>query len=437
MEAELLNSLPRMVDPLIGLIRGVHELPVHRGEPSLFVVLAEFQNPYRFPPFGGKVSDAQRRKDYYASGAGLSRGSALQAAIGEALERYCAQTWEQERIIVATADDLGATAVDVNDIIQYSAEQYGQPKFPFRPFRRDAPYRWIDGLDLHEGRSVLLPAALAIMGFGAINGGHDRELGSCTSSGMAAGRSFEQATLSALLELIERDAFMVHWYARQTPRRIHTSAVSQALPRLASELIVALGDGCAFLDITTDLGIPCALALCPHPKGFGLAMGASCRLTYATAAEKALLEAAQCMLWILDSERSGVRPCREEDIRDFTDHVRFYLDPANHCHAAFLTQGERSCEWAPSLGSSIDSRTSLSLVLDALARNGLKAYAVDMTPEDVRDLGFTCVRALVPGLQPLYCGYRNQHLDPRRVSRFSEHRGDANFEWNLSPHPFP
>jgi len=62
----------------------------------------------------------------------------------------------------------------------------------------------------------------------------------------------------------------------------------------------------------------------------------------------------------------------------------------------------------------------------------------DVTSPDIGSLGFTVVRAMIPGLQPLLFGSGLHSDDHRRLKRIAQHWGlPAIPQANPDPHPFP
>ena len=77
-------------------------------------------------------------------GSGLSREAAAAAAVGEALERYSATWIPRERLVVASARELGAAAVAPERFALFSERQYADPRFPFRRFTPESRIAWVD-----------------------------------------------------------------------------------------------------------------------------------------------------------------------------------------------------------------------------------------------------------------------------------------------------
>ncbi|END5603579.1 YcaO-like family protein [Vibrio parahaemolyticus] len=110
----------------------------------------------------------------------------------------------------------------------------------------------------------------------------------CDSTGTAAHENFENAAFSALLEVIERDAYYFAYSSREAIYA-HDKLSPSVLDKVKK--LKEHGVECYFSDITTDLDIPVIHCLLQGPEGSG--HGASCRPNIVDAEEKALMEAIQ------------------------------------------------------------------------------------------------------------------------------------------------
>lgn len=423
--------LERAVDPMVGLIKRVTEVTIQPGEPDLFVTLAEYQDPDAFSP------KAQREgRKLWGVGAHVNRVGALWAAVGEAIERYAAGVYCDEDIITASFVDVAAQALDPREMIAFSDEQYDAEGFLFARFDPEAARGWVKGFDLTNKRDVLVAASTALLGYaGRTRAEH---LDSQYSTGLSTGSSLASAAVSAVREVIERDAFMCHWYTRTAPRRVaHEWLEGAVIPDVAA-LLDHPGLRLDVMDMTTDLGVPCMLAMLRRENGGpGVGIGASCRSQPAEAAEKAIIEVYHCMSWVTDLDRSGLGPLKREEVKTFEDHTRYYLRPERFKNLEFLISGPADAPPASALEADTPERELRSLC-ELLKGFGFRVILVDVTPEDVRELGLAVVRAIVPGLHPLSCGPGREHLDRRRLKQFGVKRGvDLPATLNLELHPFP
>lgn len=154
----------------------------------------------------------------------------------------------------------------------------------------DAPYldqalHWIKGEEVVDGgtRPILVPAQLVFLFLNLdeqeLSSGHG-------STGLASGNDMAGARLSALMEIIERDAEAVTPYHPSRCFRLEAddAKVAGALADYRDK-----GIEVAFQDLTTEFGIPCYKAFATGPSG-RVAKGAGAGLSGARAAISALTE---------------------------------------------------------------------------------------------------------------------------------------------------
>jgi ribosomal protein S12 methylthiotransferase accessory factor YcaO len=119
-------------------------------------------------------------------GKGLTQGTALCSAVGEALEQYAARHVPRHSLIRVPYRDLLAQAFDPRWLCLYSEQQYGRPSFPYSRFDPCRPMLWTSGNWLDTGEPVWLPASAVYLS-GALEA--EEALCQVTSNGLAAGTS--------------------------------------------------------------------------------------------------------------------------------------------------------------------------------------------------------------------------------------------------------
>jgi ribosomal protein S12 methylthiotransferase accessory factor len=168
-------------------------------------------------------------------------------------------------------------------------------------------------------------------------------------------------------------------------------------------------------------------------------VGAAAATSVERAVTKALDEAMRVRTWAHALRRSGVQAPPADDIEELDDHIRFYSDPAHASRVGFLdgSQSRRRVEHVQALGGS-----PLEEICRRLARRGVSAYAVDVTPPDVRAAGLWVVRVVAPELCALdvehrarLLGGRRLYEEPLRLGRST--RVLSEDDLNPDPHPFP
>ncbi|MCQ6458662.1 YcaO-like family protein, partial [Vibrio parahaemolyticus] len=73
------------------------------------------------------------------------------------------------------------------------------------------------------------------------------------------------AVLQGFLEVVERDAAALWWYQRSRKRGVDWRSFNERYLSEVQQYYASCGRTFWVLDITSDLGIPCFVALCAKP----------------------------------------------------------------------------------------------------------------------------------------------------------------------------
>lgn len=425
----------RVLSPRTGLIRGLQFLPAQGNSIGLFHCVGMTPN-YAQLPCG---RDIQR-----AGGIGTSAEEAAVKVIFEGLERYAGAHIDYSRLVWSRATSDRFLCGDRYPL--YADWQYAQPDWPFRPLTADNELYWARGTSLFDLETRFVPAGLVYVPYLPAAAGDNLALS--TSSGMAAGRTREEAQLSGLLETIERDAFMIMWLNGLSMPILQLAPDCPTRAQIEARLRHS-GAACTFVDLTTDIGIPVVMAVMRH-RAYGhelTTLGLSAKPDWPGAALKAFFEASSSYERIrFQLEQNGHRlPELQADFADFrgleTRDVA-YAAPSLQRHLDFLTASERRVEHggAPVLaGETADER-----LFDALQRLRpcvREVVAVDLVPPDVASLQVAVQKVMVPDLVPLTSDHRFPWLGHRRIYEVPVRMGLRSAsataaELNPLPHPF-
>jgi ribosomal protein S12 methylthiotransferase accessory factor len=434
--AASLRRLRSFVSPLSGVVRSTAETLAAPDEHRLISIGCELADGV--PTIGSPVES-------YTGSEHRLREAAEAAAIGEALERYAGSYVPTDRLVIASAAELGPRAVDPERFALFSAAQHKAPGFPFRPFGRDTVVSWVEGFAIPGGEPVYLPAQLVYMPWRR-QGLAETRIGHATSSGLACAATVEEAVLTGLLELVERDAFMLVWHNRLSLPLLDWSDDADLL-RLDERYFAPTGLSYSAVDLSAFLGLPTVLGVVHGKQGRlgALGVGAASAPSVGVAWRKALAEAFSVQRWVRDQafeqpERLGGEPGA---IRTFDDHTLYYAGEERARRAAFLdASSERrgTGEIAPLEGSNV--LELIEGVVRRLAERGMAAYAVDVTSPDVRSGGLRVARVVVPELCPLDVVEGARFLGGRRMYETAFEAGLAPrplepADLNPDPHPFP
>ena len=430
MIATLSPRLRQAVSPYTGIVGSLEECLHGTADPPLFQATCKLVA-------GEQVIGAPLGHLFSVGGTGSSRAEAAGAAVGEALERYSATYVPHEKLVVATARELGDAAVDPSRFGLFSGRQHGEPGFPFRRFTADTRVAWVEGRRLPNGVRTYLPAELVYLGRATV--AEARPISYSTSNGLSCDERPEVATAKALLELLERDAFMLVWTNRLSLPLISVEAGHPGL-----ETFERAGLRFAAVDLSTVHHLPCVLGVVRAPDGVpgALGVGAGAAQTAGRAWWKALAEAfsvraAAVKLALLDPD-GDKRP-----VVSFADHIRRYADHRAAAAAAFLDASAEQVSLGsvrPLEGDGADEW--IAALCGRVEKAGSRAYAVDVTAPDVAELGVSVMRVVAPGLLALDSVHSARFLGGARLYEAAARlelgpplAGEDDL--NPDPHPFP
>lgn len=413
-------SLVEVVSPYVGLVTELDELLPSPDDGRHFHVVAMPADP------SATLGRRGGTPGQPGSGYGSDRQSVRNAAIGEAVERYSAAYVPRDDLVVATAHELGASAAAPETFALFAPEQYARPGFPFVRFAADTRLRWVRGRRLSDGADAWLPAQLVYLGGLSTD---EPMIAYSTSNGLAAAADWERALLSALLELVERDAFMLAWNARLSFPLLDWRASDQLRSYYERYLAPARARLTA-VDLSSVHDVPVVLATVRGSPG-AFVVGAAAALTVEDAWRKAVTEAyavRKAARELALSEPYSPFARDFHDVCEFGEHIHVYAYAENEPRASFLDASDEvrdPADVAPLEGG-------VAELVARLARDSVETFAVNVTSPDVREVGLFVARAIAPRLTP---------LDVRHDARFLG--GDrlrtrcAFADINPDPHPFP
>ena len=423
---ELVGDLERVAGSPCGLaVLWERDEDPHTSGAPMHVVVSRFSLPEP-----EKVVGAQEN---WAHGTGDTPEAARAVALIEALERYGGLSVPPPGVW-GSYSELRADAILPTELPLFAAHEYSRRGFPFEPFDPDRETRWNWAFNLTQQRRVLVPTS-------AVWYGYDDWLLGESSNGVAAHSSRGCALRNAALELVERDAFMIHWLHRLSPPRLGSVIVSERRGRLI-DWVERSGYVVHLRDLSTNLRIPVVLAIGVHEERSGpaLLVGAGAALSPYEALDKALSELYSATFsapaqWMLK------RPLDPTDIAQLGDHARAFTEhPEWLRHASFLWSSETSVDWS-AYRDGAQTDDELRTITELLRLRGHDLIGINITGKDVARHNLQIVRAIVPGLQPLALGSRAR-LGGRRLFEAPREMGYADAagcaeDLNPIPHCFP
>jgi len=434
-----LEKMAAVVDPVSGIVRSILPNWLEQGDAHIFAfgAISNQASPLAIGP-----------QIVHAGGAAILKDQAIAATVGEAVERYCSAHADPDELIFGSYDDLKDEAVHPSSLCLYSQRQYESPGFPFKPFTPDVGVTWTWGFSLQHQKPVLIPASLTYLPFYIYDLDRETDIGSAVSTGLACGNTLEEAILSAMGEVVERDSLACFWLSKLPPKRVTVDEASD-LFEIFSEKLALPGLQYYTCDITTDLGIPTFFTLMVGGSNYGVMVnaGSQAGLSPARAAQKSLVEAAHgrpYVRFIISSRPNWEYRSDFSSVNNFQDHASFYTRvPQHHDALDFITKSKpvKKLSEVPDLSTG-SVLGDIEVYLKLLARHGLDVIVKDLTTPDIEDVGLKVVRVLIPGLQQLHGDHRYPYLGCPRLYRMRQALGISDAltreeDLNPFPHPLP
>ena len=433
----LASVVEYLVDARVGIVRYVRELPQEAGAPDFFHFHAQACDTGAF---------SAHKNFAAAGGAAADRGSALAKAIGEAVERYCAALYEVEELPMSSCKAASFPCVPPEEFALYSREQYTQPGFPFVPFTDTTPVRWAPTVDAATGNTYYVPAAMVFIPYVYDQANGEQPIVQPISTGLACHSSPAEAALSAICEVIERDAFTITWQAMLSMPQLRPETLS-APNRNLVERFERTGSSITLLNITTDLGVPTLLAVLRSrvPEAPARVFAAASDIDPERAVCKSLEELAltRRLAQLLQAHGPPLVPTPHYgNIVMQDDHVCLYGDHANAPLSDFIfASTERIAFDAIENIATGDPKRDLQSLIEKVRTVCHKVLLADLTSPDVRNLGLTVVRAVIPGLHPLFIGHSLRAMGGSRLWEVPQKLGYQGITQasgdNPAPHPYP
>jgi ribosomal protein S12 methylthiotransferase accessory factor len=402
------------------------------------------------------------------TGCTLSPDHSQLVSVLEVVERYAGLRPRGKRTAVrASYHQLlrdGQPTLDPGTLGLPALEQYEQQHDAhtcrrLRPYHPDLVCHWVWGYSFQRRSPVLVPEHCAYYGLPAND--ENPVFVSEISNGCALGNCLEEAILHGMLEVVERDAFLLMWYARLQVPRLDPHSLTDPTARLLLEhLEYHSGYTIHIFHLALDHAVPCLCLLGVDeqmregkPKAI-VAAGAHPRPEQALV--KALREFAMFLAFprVLDQQsraRAQEMLADAHLVRQMEHHPLVYYLPEAFERLHFLYHTPRCQTFQEAFpefyqGTGAPERLDLRDDLEALIAYYLKretdSIVVDQTAPEHRSCGLSCVKVLMPGMLPMTFGQQN-----RRITGFQRLR---QLPWTLGyqdhpltvgeinpyPHPF-
>lgn len=448
--ASLAHLCATYVDPRVGLVTSLQR----ETDDLLPTVISHLSS-----------EAAEGRETATGTGCTLWPDQSTRVAILEVVERYAGLRPRGKRSVVRASyqhlEQQGQPALDPATLGLQSQEQYawyrqGHHCRPLVPYQRDLVYTWVWGYSFRSRAPVLVPEHCAY--YGVPISEENPAFVFDVSNGCALGTCLEEAIFHGMLEIIERDAFLLTWYAQLKVARLALSSVTDPWIRaLVEHLQYHAGYAIHAVNITLDHPLPCLCLLAiDEQKREGMPVAHVVAGSHPHP-EQALVRALRELATVLTTAPHAWQEQRDQALEMLADahlvqvmehHPLVYYLPEAFARLHFFCHGQPPQTFQAAFAESyqhpprgMDVRDDLQQLIDEYLTRGTDVLVVDQTAPEHAPCGLRCVKVIMPGMLPMTFGQQNRRISGfERLHRLPWALGYQDHpltEAQINPHPHP
>ncbi len=376
---------------------------------------AEIPREFAFAPYPTNGQNKVSRissASAYGCGAGQTTSEAKLKAMAEAFERVTAEKLRYDHR--DKCENLSSNQILLD---QFMTVQHKYKNADLADFDPKAKIEWVKGLRLLDSSDCLIPIELVNYPVSYQNLKRN-PIYRTNSSGMAAHTDRDQAIMSGILELIERDALMVTWYSK---KNVHSFTPAEIPLRIKDRYDILSRNGVkiTFIDLTLDL-VPVTLCiLSSDSRKPYLSVGACADFNHEETLIKAYNEAEFSFLsW----RGVKLKSIKAEDVRSVRDHAHLYFNKGNWKEISWLLNAKN-----------VDIPPANKIFTPSELIKAVDPIVVEMHPA-TKNLPLWVIRVLSETLLPINFGFGTEHYNHKRIN-------DLGLKWERDypsfPHFFP
>ncbi len=381
--------------------------------------------------------------DTTCSGKGLTIEKAKISALGEAVERYSGAVYNSDEVVYEVIENLSGEKLHPKRLVLFDSHQY--PNLEYSQYQENNKIGWTKAFSLLHEKSIWVPAISIFMDYKIRT--HDEYLYPVTSNGLGAGATLLQAILSAALEVIERDIFIITWHQKLPCIRYNPLTIPMSDIVKYCRMYLSRGVELSLFRLPTDFPCYVFLAIAQQVLGDGpaIVVGLGADFNPQKAAASALIEAGQVRPALRKRTRLEETKTRLAElindpnkVKELEDHDLLYSSPTQTHHFDFLLNQPKINFDLKEI--KISKKEQIKLLLEHVKKINSDLIYYNLTPIDMEKLNIHTARVIIPDLQPIHFGANKIRLNGKRLYELPFNMGlkksiNDRTLINLQPHP--
>lgn len=432
--------MQRMLNPICGMVQEIGFIKRNKFGARILTAGADITGVHTL-----LNREDPGRGAYHTGGAGIFLNEPVIKSLGEALERYSqliAELISKNEMVFASYSDM---VQKYDHVLQkeyldlYSKEQLEKAQFPYDKFDEDRPLTWVKIVVMDRQEYHWVPAQLLFVGYHVKK--HLNEPWYCTAvtTGTAAHTDQASVLLNSILEIIQIDSAMGHWYTRYDVPEIILDKRTKPMQEIIRKYDNAQHNSVRFFWLKNpDLKGFSIACLLEKPENciprVSIGLGASTSLN--DAMYKAYLEAIGVSylgnILILKDRlyNKGENTVSLDNIYDIDSNVTMYGKGHNYRRIAERFSGRTKIK-ASDIDADIGGTKieQFKALLSSFNHSGKDLLFTDLSNTEAKELGFYVSRLWCKDTISLCF----PSAPPMSHPRFKKYGGFAHAE----PHPYP
>ncbi|ACA41481.1 YcaO-like family protein [Lysinibacillus sp. fkY74-1] len=368
-------------------------------------------------------------------------------SILESLERYAtAFPYKKQKRSMREKD---SEVIDLTLSEVMAQCNYGNPE----NYSEDQPLNYEKVWALHSEKDVLIPEQLIYYNSHVVS--DEKRFIYESSNGSALGSTEAEASLHAMLELIERDAFLATWYGQIPPVRIDESSIHSKKIQAYLESLKQKNIRVHLFDISMEVKIPTIWVLLekkePRENEMAFYTAAAASFDLEESIERALIEATTAITVftnVFNNEDYQTRKrqllMNPQSVHKLEDHLLLYSNKEMKYAFSFALNTEMVSSYEQLETGYTAYQGKFSEVVRTLEKQLVdisgKAYRATMENPNLFSAGFVNVKYVVPGMLTMTFGHQNRRVVSQRIEKAIQYKKKGKLDKNWiekTPHPFP
>ncbi len=263
----------------------------------------------------------------------------------------------------------------------------------------------------------------------------------CVSTGLAAGKNLESTLLAGILEIIERDAFMITYLNRLSPVRLDLPHLSRQSENLASIFsnFKKYHIRAELLQLPSDFPVKIFLTILIDETGIGprISIGAAAGFHTEKMIQKSLSEALLVFRSVRSKLSESTRTGSTEDL-ELESRLLHWAKKKNTDDIHFLLTG-KVVKIDLKNKEEEQPQKRLHVLLKKLREKKYQVCYVELTTKEVTNkTGWHVTQCVIPEMQPLHLNETIPYFGGKRLHEVPQMFGfTTSSQLNTEPHPFP